>query len=214
MTATQRDALDRLGGRWIIPVTGAPLDLSAAFGRSAPVVIDIGCGMGGTTVEQAAAQPDTNVLAVDVHTPGIGNLLALAESRGLTNVRAIDGDGVEVLDHSIAPQSLAGARIYFPDPWPKTQQRKRRLIQAPFASLLVSRLRPGAFIHCATDDPGYAQQMLNVFSANPSLVNPFDGFAPRPGDRPVTKYEARAQRRGHEVRDVWVTVGFTHDPDA
>ena len=214
MTATQSDAFDRLSDKWLVPMQETVWDPAQSFGRRAPLVIDIGCGMGTTTVEQAVAAPDVDVLAVDVHTPGIGSLFAHAEQAGVDNVRAIVGDAVEVLDLMIAPGSLAGARIYFPDPWPKVRQQKRRLVQAPFVELLISRLLPGAFIHCATDDPGYAKQMVKVFAANDSLVNPYDGFAPRPADRPVTKFEARGLRRGHEVADVWVTVGSAYEPDA
>lgn len=214
MTATQRGGLDRLGDRWLIPIGQDLLDPRQWFGRNAPLIMDIGCGMGDTTVRQAEQAPDVDVLAIDVHTPGIGGLLAHADQAGVTNVRAMIGDAVEVLDHMIAPGSLSGARVYFPDPWPKARHQKRRLIQPAFVELLVSRLELGAFIHCVTDDEGYAEQMVAVFADNADIINPFDGYAPRPDTRPETKYERRAQRRGHPVHDVWVTVGSAHEPDA
>ena len=205
MSTTQTDALDRLGPRWLIASSEEPFDGGQVFGRFAPLILEVGSGMGTSTVAQAAAEPDSDVLAVDVHTPGIGNLLALAEREGLTNVRAIHGDAVEVIEGMIRPGSLSGVRIYFPDPWPKVRHHNRRLVQREFVDLLVARLRPGAFIHCATDVPDYAEQMVSVLGSHPELENPFAGFAPRPADRPITKFEARAIAAGHRIADVWVT---------
>jgi tRNA (guanine-N7-)-methyltransferase len=179
-----------------------PLQAEQVFGRAGPLVLEIGSGMGGATVEQAVADPATDILAVDVHTPGIGALLVGIESRRLTNVRAVHGDAVEVLDQMIAPSMLSGARIYFPDPWPKTRHHKRRLIQPEFVRLLVTRLQPGGFIHCATDVPDYAQQIVDVLSAHSQLIG---GTVPRPAQRPITKFEARAIARGRQIADVWVT---------
>lgn len=172
-------------------------------------MLDLGCGMGESTRAQAAADPDSSVIAVDVHTRGIATLLRHVEKDGLINVRVVLGDAVELLERRLGAESLTGARIYFPDPWPKARHRKRRLVQPDFVAILVDRLVPGGFVHCATDDPAYAEQMLEVLGAEPRLQNPFDSFAPRPipgaVQRPVTKYERRARRLGHPVRDVWVT---------
>jgi len=204
-----REALAALVGRWGLEPAGERLDLSETFGRAAPVVVDIGCGMGESTRAQAAGAPDAGIIAIDVHTRGIATLLRQVEHDGLTNVRVVLGDAVEFLDQRISDGALAGARIYFPDPWPKARHRKRRLVQPDFAALMVDKLAPDAFVHCATDDMEYADQMLAVLTAEPRLHNPFDGFAPRSIprvlDRPVTKYERRARRLGQPVRDVWVT---------
>ena len=205
MSITSADALRRLGPRWLVPMSEERLDQPKIFGRMAPLILEIGCGMGQSTLVQAAADPASDILAVDVHTPGIGSLLDGAERAGLSNVRAVLGDAVEVLDLMVAPGQLHGVRIFFPDPWPKVRHHKRRLIQPEFASLVVSRIRPGGFIHCATDDIGYAQQMVDVFAATAQVVNEFGGFAPRPVDRPVTKFETRAIAAGRQMADVCVT---------
>jgi tRNA (guanine-N7-)-methyltransferase len=205
MSATQSSALQRLGPSLLLPISDGPINSEQLFGRSAPLILEIGSGMGGATAAQAAADQSQDILAVDVHTPGIANLLALAERSELTNVRVVLGDAVEVVEQMIGPDTLAGVRIYFPDPWPKVRHQKRRLVQPAFIELLVPRLVPGGFIHCATDIPSYAHQMLDVLSAHPELNNPYGGFAPRPAERPVTKFEARALRSGQQSSDVWVT---------
>jgi tRNA (guanine-N7-)-methyltransferase len=181
------------------------LDQMKVFGRLSPLILEIGCGMGQSTLAQAAADRETDILAVDVHTPGIGSLLDGAERAGLSNVRAVLGDAVEVLDLMMAPGQLHGVRIFFPDPWPKVRHHKRRLVQPEFASLAASRVRPGGFIHCATDDIDYARQMVDVFAGTEQLVNEFGGFAPRSADRPVTKFETRAMVAGRQIADVCVT---------
>ncbi len=214
LSDNHRAALANVGERWLLDPTGDELDLAAVFGRPAPVVLDIGCGMGESSLAQAVAAPDASILAIDVHTRGIATLLRHGEEARLTNVRAVLGDAVTFIEQRVRRGSLAGARIYFPDPWPKVRHHKRRLVQPDFVALLVDRLASGGFIHCATDDEGYAAQMLEVVDAEPRLENPFADFAPRhltsstlPGavDRPVTKYERRAGRLGHPVRDVWAT---------
>lgn len=193
----------------MIEAGGDTIDLDSAFGRTSPVVIDIGCGMGESTLAQAAANPDMGVIAIDVHTRGIATLMRKGQRDGLPNVRVVHGDAVTFINERLAPASIAGARIYFPDPWPKARHRKRRLVQPEFVSLLADRLTPGGFVHCATDDAAYAEQMLEVLGDEPRLQNPFAGYAPRsiPGavDRPSTKYERRGERLGHLVRDIWVT---------
>ena len=180
----------------------APLDLATAFGRVAPTVLEIGFGMGETTATIAAAHPETNYLGIEVHTPGVGSLCKLVAEMGLANQRIVQHDAVEVLREMIAPATLAGIHIFFPDPWPKKRHHKRRLLQPPLVSLLASRLRPGGYLHCATDWDDYAQQMLAVLSSDALLENTVSDFAPRPDHRPQTKFEQRGLRLGHGVWDV------------
>jgi tRNA (guanine-N7-)-methyltransferase len=157
--------------RWGIPYAATGLDLNAAFANPAPVILEIGCGMGETTAIIAAAQPDRNFIGIEVHTPGVGALLKEIATRELKNLRVIQHDAVEVVRDMIAPGSLAGIHIFFPDPWPKKRHHKRRLIQGAFVHQLALRLVPGGYIHCATDWEEYAQQMLEVLSAEPLLKN-------------------------------------------
>jgi tRNA (guanine-N7-)-methyltransferase len=185
-----------------IPYTTSPLDLDAAFGRSAPHVLEIGFGMGETTAAIAEAHPDTDYLAIEVHTPGVGSLLKLIAERELKNVRVIQHDAVEVLQNMIAPGSLEGVHVFFPDPWPKKRHHKRRLIQPPLVALLASRVAQGGYVHLATDWGEYAEQMLEVLKGEPLLENTAAGFAERPESRPQTKFEARGLRLGHPVWDV------------
>jgi tRNA (guanine-N7-)-methyltransferase len=188
--------------QWGIPYRAAPLDLNATFGRAAPKILEIGCGMGETTATIAAAHPENDYLGIEVHTPGVGSLLKEIATRELSNLRVIQHDAVEVVRDMITPDSLAGIHVFFPDPWPKKRHHKRRLIQPPVVSLLASRLAPGGYFHCATDWEEYAQQMLEVLGAEPLLANTADGFAPRPDYRPQTKFETRGLRLGHGVWDV------------
>lgn len=185
-----------------VPYTAARLDLDALFGRSAPKILEIGFGMGETSATIAAANPGNDYLGIEVHTPGVGSLCKLIAEGGLTNQRIVQHDAVEVLRDMIAPDALAGAHIFFPDPWPKARHHKRRLIQPPLVALLASRLRPGGYIHCATDWENYAEQMLEVLSAEPLLENTAPGYAPRPAYRPLTKFEQRGLRLGHGVWDL------------
>lgn len=188
--------------RFGIPYQAAPLDFAAVFGRVAPTVLEIGFGMGETTAKIAQGHAETDYLALEVHTPGVGSLLKQIVEAELTNVRIVQHDAVEVVRDMIRPASLAGIHIFFPDPWPKKRQQKRRLIQAPFVALLASRLVPGGYLHCATDWEEYAHQMLDVLSGERSLTNTVDGFSPRPEYRPLTKFEQRGLRLGHGVWDV------------
>lgn len=190
--------------RWGIPYQPRLLDLTAVFGRRAPRILEIGCGMGETTALIAAEQPDRDFLGVEVHTPGVGNLMKEIALRNLTNLRVIQHDAVEVVAHMLPARSLAAIHIYFPDPWPKLRHHKRRLIQPEFASALAQRLMVGGYLHCATDWQDYAEQMLAVLSAQPLLGNsvPDGGFAPRPPWRPQTKFERRGLKLGHGVWDV------------
>jgi tRNA (guanine-N7-)-methyltransferase len=185
-----------------IPYRPAPLDLAAAFGRKAPTVLEIGFGMGETTAAIATTRPDIDYLALEVHTPGVGSLLKLIAEGNLTNLRVIQHDAVEVVRAMLAPGSLTGIHVFFPDPWPKKRQQKRRLIQPDFVALLASRLAPGGYFHCATDWEEYAHQMLAVLGGEASLENTAEGFAPRPDYRPLTKFEQRGLRLGHGVWDV------------
>lgn len=202
MTDAQRDAIERLLARYGVPFTGQPLDFDALFGRSAPRVLEIGFGMGETTADIAACHPHIDYLGLEVHGPGVGSLLRQLEAKSLKNVRVIQHDAVEVVEHMIAPSSLAGIHIFFPDPWPKKRHHKRRILQVPFARLLASRLADDAYLHLATDWEEYADWMLEVLAQVPELENTTDGFAPRPGYRPLTKFERRGLKLGHPVRDV------------
>ena len=180
----------------------AELDLVQTFGRQAPTVFEIGFGMGETSAKISASLPEKNFIGVEVHTPGVGSLLKLTGELGLTNQRIIQHDAFEVLTHMIAPGSLTGVHVFFPDPWHKARHNKRRLIQGPMVALLASRLVPGGYIHCATDWEEYAVQMLDVLGAEPALKNSAEGFAPRPDYRPVTKFENRGLKLGHGVWDL------------
>jgi len=178
------------------------LDLDALFGRRAKHVLEIGSGMGETTVHIASAHPEIDFIAAEVHTPGVGSLLKSIAERELENIRVIQHDAVDVLEHMIAPESLDGVHIFFPDPWPKKRHHKRRLIQPPFVKLVASRLKRGGYVHVATDWQEYAEQVLHVLAAEETLVNAAEGYAPRPGYRPLTKFEERGLRLGHGVWDV------------
>ena len=201
LTAAQARARAELMPRYGIPYAPEPLDFERVFARAAPRVLEIGFGMGDTTADIAATHPDRDYLGVEVHTPGVGSLLNRIAAMGLTNVRVIQHDAVEVLEHMIAPGALDGVHVFFPDPWPKKRHHKRRLVQPPLVALLASRMKPGAYLHVATDWEDYANQILEVLSGEPLLANTADGFAPRPAYRPLTKFENRGLRLGHRVWD-------------
>lgn len=202
ITQGQQEALDAFLTKWSLAYRPSLLNLTETFEREAPTILEIGFGMGETTEKIALARPGDNFLGVEVFNAGVGALLKRIEASSLNNIRIIQHDAVEVLRDMLAPQSLAGVHIYFPDPWPKTRHHKRRLIQPPLVELLASRMAPGAYIHCATDWEHYAEQMLAVLSAETSLENTCEGFAPRPDFRPLTKFENRGLRLGHGVWDV------------
>ncbi len=213
VSIAQQRAVDTL-----LPVFGiayAPqlLDLDQAFGRQAPKFLEIGFGMGEGTAQIAAAHPHNDYLAIEVHTPGVGGLLRLIQAKQLRNIRIIRHDAVEVLQHMIAPRSLDGVHIFFPDPWPKKRHHKRRLIQPPLVGLLSSRLREGGYIHVATDWEDYATQVLQVLSGEPALENTAAAYAPRPAYRPLTRFETRGLKLGHGVWDI-VFRRRSADPDA
>ena len=185
-----------------VPFSPAVLDLDRVLGRAAPKILEIGFGMGETTAAIAQQHPERDFLGVEVHTPGVGSLLKRIAELHLKNVRVIQHDAVEVLRHMIAPAALDGVHIFFPDPWPKKRHHKRRLIQPPFLALLASRMKPGATVHACTDWEDYAQQMLQVLSADRALENTASGYADRPDTRPETKFERRGLDLGHRVWDL------------
>ncbi len=205
MGTGQQRALAELGPRFVLPFRPEPLDFAAVFGRAAPVVLEIGFGMGDATAHIAAARPDTDFIGVEVHTPGVGALLKRIGEQQLFNLRIVQHDAVEVLEHMVPPGALAGVHIFFPDPWHKKKHHKRRLIQPAFVAKLVTRLKIGGYLHCATDWQPYAEQMLEVLSAEPALQNTAPGYAPRPGYRPLTKFEQRGLKLGHGVWDLVFT---------
>jgi len=202
LTDAQRRASAELLPRFGISYSRIPLDLDRVFGRAAPKILEIGFGMGETTARIAASHPGNDYLGIEVHAPGVGSLLQRIAAPGLSNVRIIQHDAAEVLESMIAPACLDGVHMFFPDPWPKKRHHKRRLIQPPFVALLASRMKQGAYVHVATDWEDYAQQIMEVLSIEPLLANTADGYAPRPGQRPLTKFEDRGLKLGHGVWDL------------
>ncbi|GAA1267764.1 tRNA (guanosine(46)-N7)-methyltransferase TrmB [Saccharothrix xinjiangensis] len=195
MTVGQQRAWDRHWERWgreVKALPAGPVRFDEWFDRAAPVLLEIGSGMGETTSRLVAAAPELNYVAVEVYKPGLAQLMLRAEALGVENLRVLRGDAVDLLTDHVEPGSLAGVRIFFPDPWPKKKHHKRRLVQPDFVRLVATRLAPGGTLHLATDWEQYAEQMLEVCSAEPLLRNRFDGWAPRPEWRPVTKFEQRA----------------------
>ena len=202
MSPAQQRALDTLLPRLGIAFSPAPLDFAATFGRRAPVILEIGFGMGETTAAIAAARPQDDFLGLEVHGPGVGALLNRVDAAGLSNVRVIQHDAVDVIAHMLPAASLAGIHVYFPDPWPKKRHHKRRLLQPAFVRALADRLSAGGYLHAATDWDEYAQEILATFSAEPLLANTTADFAPRPAWRPQTKFGTRGLKLGHGVRDL------------
>jgi tRNA (guanine-N7-)-methyltransferase len=198
----QRRAYDALLGVYAVRYRPEPLDLAQLFGRVAPRILEIGFGMGETTAEIAAAHPEKDYLAIEVHTPGVGSLLKQLDERRLSNVRIVQHDAAEVLEHMIAPGALDGVHLFFPDPWPKKRHHKRRLVQPEFVRLVATRLAAGGYLHAATDWEDYARHILEVLAAEPLLENSAAGYAPRPDYRPLTKFEQRGLRLGHGVWDI------------
>ena len=205
VSSGQARALEELGPQFCVPYQKMPLDVVATFGRAAPTIFEIGFGMGETSATISKGMPDKNFIGVEVHTPGVGSLLKLIGEQQLTNQRIIQHDAFDVLTHMIAPNSLVGVHVFFPDPWHKARHNKRRLIQPAMVQLITSRLMAGAYLHCATDWEEYAVQMLEVLGAEPALQNTADGYAPRPSYRPVTKFENRGLKLGHGVWDLVFT---------
>jgi tRNA (guanine-N7-)-methyltransferase len=203
LTPAQQRAIETNMPRFGVPFQQQLLDLNTLFGRvESPKILEIGFGMGDSTAEIAAANPDKDYLAIEVHSPGVGNLLRLIEVLDLTNLRLIQHDAVEVLNHMIGDASLDGVHIFFPDPWHKKRHHKRRLIQEPFVRMLCSKLKIGAYIHVATDWQDYAEWVLEVLRNEPQLQNTAEDYAPRPEYRPMTKFEKRGLKLGHGVWDL------------
>ncbi len=201
----QQRAVDDLMPRFGIEYRAQPLDFQAVFGRTAPVVAEVGFGMGETTARIAGEHPGVDYLGFEVHMPGVGSLLKQVGEHALTNVRVVRHDAVEVLREMVPPGSLAGMHVFFPDPWPKKRHHKRRLVQPAFAALAASRLVPGGYLHVATDWEEYAGHVLEVLCATPGLANTAAAFAPRPESRPETKFERRGLKLGHGVWDIVFT---------
>lgn len=202
MTPAQRCAFELLLPRYGIAFEQSPIDFPNVFGRAAPVVLEIGFGMGETTAAIAAAHPEQDFLGVEVHAPGVGSLLRQVDAAHLTNVRVIRHDAVEVVEQMIPLASLAGVHVYFPDPWPKKRHHKRRLLQPAFVRALAERLLAGGYLHAATDWKPYAEEILGTLAAEPLLENICTGFAPRPAWRPRTKFESRGEKLGYAVADI------------
>jgi tRNA (guanine-N7-)-methyltransferase len=208
-TVGQAKAFVDVGPRFLLSYTAAPMDFAAVYERTAPTILEIGFGMGEATAHIAALMPEKNFLCCEVHTPGVGALLKRIDEQNLANIRILQHDAVEVIDQMLPPGSLDGAHIFFPDPWHKTKHNKRRLIQAPLIAKLAARLKPGGYLHCATDWQPYAEQILEVLSGQPLLKNTAQaasaGYAEKPDYRPLTKFENRGIKLGHGVWDVVFT---------
>jgi len=219
-TTGQAKAFEELGPKFLVPYQQSAIDFEALYADStragaqndskpSPIVLEIGFGMGEATAHIAGVLPDTRFLCCEVHEPGVGALLKRIGEQNITNIRICAHDAVEVIDHMLPEQSLDGVHIFFPDPWHKTKHNKRRLIQSPLIAKLARRLKVGGYIHCATDWEPYAQQILEVLTAEPLLKNralaahpEMKGYAPKPHYRPLTKFENRGIKLGHGVWDV------------
>lgn len=198
----QERAINQFMPKWGIPYQDQPIDLNALFGREAPKILEIGFGMGTATATIAQNLPGCDFIGIEVHSPGVGNLLKLIEEHELNNLKILQHDAVDVIANMIANSSLDGIHIYFPDPWHKKRHHKRRLIQLPFIEQLVPKLKKGGYIHLATDWENYAEQMLEVLDQHSELQNIAQDYAPKPDYRPETKFEARGLRLGHGIWDI------------
>jgi len=204
LTSAQQHALDELWPHYGIDNGSSILDFAGHFGRVAELVLDIGFGNGESTWQMAQAEPDKNFVGIEVHPPGVGQLLMALDKNSIENVRVVRDDAVDFLHQRVAPGSIMGVRIYFPDPWPKKRHHKRRIIQTAFVAELARCMASGGLLHLATDWQNYAEHMLEVMALSPDFVN-LSGdadYVERPGWRPHTKYEKRGERLGHVVRDL------------
>ena len=206
MGTGQMRAFELYGPKFLIPYTPERLDTQAAFGRAAPLILEIGFGMGDATAKIAHVRPNDNFLCCEVHEPGVGALLKRCGEETIGNIRIVQHDAVEVMDHMLGEDSLDGVHIFVPDPWHKSRHHKRRLIQGPFIGRLARHIKPGGYLHLATDWQPYAEQMLEVLSKERLLVNTADerqgGYATKPDYRPLTKFENRGLKLGHGVWDL------------
>lgn len=201
ISALTSSTLTTLGARYLIAPERA-FDAKRAFGHDLPVIVEIGCGFGEATMAMAAREPHTAIVAIDVHTRGVARLMQRLQAESISNVRVVHDDAVAFLTDAVMPGSLAGVRIFFPDPWPKARHHKRRLVQRPFVDMLTARLAPEAVLHMATDWAPYAEKMLSVLTACPGLQNTHEEYAPRPDWRPLTRYESAGLDKGHDVYDL------------
>jgi tRNA (guanine-N7-)-methyltransferase len=205
MGSGQMRAFEQFGPKFLIPYSAERLDLQAAFGRPAPLILEIGFGMGDATAKIAQVRPDDNFLCCEVHEPGVGALLKRCGEEQIGNIRIVQHDAIVVMDHMLGTDSLDGVHIFFPDPWHKSRHHKRRLIQQPFIQRLAQHIKPGGYLHLATDWQPYSEQMMGVLRAEPLLANTSDvpdGFAAKPDYRPLTKFENRGLKLGHGVWDL------------
>lgn len=205
MTPGQQKAIDNLWPTMGINHSDQTINWEETFNNSHPVVIEIGFGMGHSLAEMAVANPDINYVGIEVHRPGVGTLLKAMGEQNIQNLRLMCHDAVEVLDKQVADNSIDGFQIFFPDPWHKARHHKRRLIQAPFIEKLIQKIKPGGFLHCATDWENYAEQIMEVLSEFNSLENSFEKqqYAADRCGRPITKFERRGERLGHGVWDLY-----------
>jgi tRNA (guanine-N7-)-methyltransferase len=211
-TTGQAKAFEVWGPQYLLQYAPEPLNMAKAFALNgqeaapAPVILEIGFGMGEATAHIAKVRPNDHFLCCEVHEPGVGALLKRIGEQDIQNIRILQHDAVEVIDHMLPLSSIDGVHIFFPDPWHKSRHNKRRLIQTPLIAKLAARLKPGAYIHCATDWEPYAVQILEVLSAEPLLKNTANasngGYAQKPDYRPLTKFENRGLKLGHGVWDV------------
>ena len=204
MTPAQREALDVLWERFGITPADIPRDLDALFGRHAPRILEIGFGMGDALAAMAQANPEQDYLGIEVHRPGVGSLLRQLDVEKLSNVRVLCADAVQVLEQHMPDHSLDAVHLFFPDPWPKRRHHKRRMVQPAFMALVARKLKPGGCFHFATDWQEYAQHVMHLLSGTPEFVNAAGAahYSPRPDYRPLTKFERRGQRLGHQVWDL------------
>lgn len=202
MTAAQQRAIDTQWSKYGVDYRPHKIDLNSTFQRTAPKILEIGFGMGTATATIAQRLPEVDFLAIDVHGPGVGNLLKLIQEENISNIRVMRHDAVEVVNTMLDSDSVHGIHIFFPDPWQKKRHHKRRLIQRPFIEQLLPKLESNGYIHLATDWEEYAEQMLEVLSSFDELNNTADDFAPKPTYRPETKFESRGKRLGHGVWDL------------
>nr|WP_245977615.1 tRNA (guanosine(46)-N7)-methyltransferase TrmB [Kushneria sinocarnis] len=204
MTRAQQRGLDEVFPRLGLTLARGMIDPERVFGRRAPLVVEIGFGMGGSLLEQARTHPQTDFIGIEVHPPGVGKLLDEADKAGLDNLRVYREDALAVLDEALPAGSVDTLQLFFPDPWPKKKHHKRRIVQPAFLERVHRVLQPNGRLHMATDWENYAEHMVEVMSTTPGFVNTAvaGDYVPRPDFRPLTKFETRGERLGHGVWDL------------